>query len=118
MIRHLYLVIVVGHSECGGVAACVKAASGPSSSEAPATPLLRWLTPLIDLARSLNVGSLKSAEAFPLVMRENVKRQVQNVAGTQTIKDAWARGEDVQIHGLTYDLATGTLTEIDSVSGP
>ena len=51
-------------------------------------------------------------------MRENVKRQVQNVAGTQTIKDAWARGEDVQIQGLTYDLATGTLTEIDSVSGP
>ena len=51
-------------------------------------------------------------------MRENVKRQVQNVAETQTIKDAWARGEDVQIHGLTYDLATGTLTEINSVSGP
>jgi carbonic anhydrase len=98
-------VVVVGHTHCGGAAACVKIASAPPS-DPPDIPLIRWLTPLLKLAQSLNVASLESTEAVSLLVKENVKRQVQNLAEMEITKG-------VQIHGLVYDLATGTLANLE-----
>ncbi|KAF9644965.1 carbonic anhydrase [Thelephora ganbajun] len=111
-------VVVVGHSNCGGAAACVKAASAPPPDGPPNTPLLRWLEPLTNLARSLSVNLLPSTEAISLLVTENVKQQVQNVIETETIKEAWARGEDVRIHGWVYDLSTGILSDLGITRGP
>lgn len=47
-----------------------------------------------------------------LLAEENVKQQVENLSEMETIKGAWARGEDVQIHGMIYDLSTGHLTDL------
>ena len=101
--------IVVGHSNCGGALACVRAASAPPQ---PAdNPLFRWLAPLTDLARSLKVDSLDEAEALPLLVRENVRQQLKNLAETDTIKNALKRG-DVQIHGWLYELSSGKLSDL------
>ena len=109
--------LVVGHSNCGGVVACIKAAGGPPPP--PTSPLVRWLTPLADLARSHNIGSLEpSAEAISLLVRESVRQQVQNLTKTETIKEVWAKGLDVQIHGLVYDLSTGRLTDLGITQSP
>ncbi|KAF9643563.1 carbonic anhydrase [Thelephora ganbajun] len=78
-------VVVVEHSNCGGVAACVKAANTPPPGEPPNTPLLRWLESLTNLARLLDVGSLPPTEAHSLLMAENVKQQVQNLTKMETI---------------------------------
>lgn len=101
--------IVVGHSNCGGALACVRAAGAPPQ---PAdNPLLRWLAPLTDLARSLKVDSLDEAEALPLLVRENVRQQLKNLAETDTVKNALKRG-DVHIHGWLYDLSSGKLSDL------
>jgi len=118
LIRHLSLVVVVGHSQCGGAAACLAAASTPPPEEKPNVPLLRWLTPLTNLVRSLDLASLESAEALSLVVKENVRQQVQNLIKTDPIREAWARGEDVQIHGWVYDIPTGTLTDLGVTHAP
>jgi len=102
-VRH---VVVVGHTECGGAKHCLKAAQNPSH-ESPATPLLRWLEPLTQLARSLDLGSLSHEEGLAKLVKSNVMQQVQNLAKTETIKNVWGRGEDLWVHGLIYDLSTG-----------
>jgi carbonic anhydrase len=103
-------VIVVGHSNCGGAAACVKAASAPPQEAT--TPLFRWLTPLANLARSLGVDSLGPEEALSLLVKENVRQQIKNLTETETIKNARARDQHVQIHGWVYELSTGKLSDL------
>ena len=107
----LSLVIVVGHSNCGGAAACVKAVSTPPQETN--TPLLRWLTPLANLARELKVDSLKPDEALSLLVKENVRKQVKNLFESETISKAWARGQLVHIHGWIYELSTGKLVDLE-----
>jgi carbonic anhydrase len=111
-------VIVVGHTECGGAKHCVGAASKPLSLEPPKTPLGRWLEPLTILARDLHLESLPPSEALLTLVKASVKRQVEHLAATETIKAAWGRNENVWIHGLLYDLSTGNLSDLEVSLGP
>ena len=106
------VVIVVGHTECGGAKYCVEESRHAPPIAPPKTPLERWLGPLTTLARDLRLGSLPPSEAVPILVEENVKRQVQNLVETETVKAAWGRGEDVCVRGLVYDLATGRLSDL------
>lgn len=114
-------VVVVGHNECGGAAACLGAAqSSPSICPAvtvpslPAeSPLNTWLDPLTRLAQSLHLSTTPHVEALPVLVEENVKRQVENLA---KIRDAWTKG--VWIHGWVYDIASGTLRDLGISQGP
>ncbi|KAJ7685360.1 carbonic anhydrase [Mycena polygramma] len=126
-------VVVVGHTECGGAAACFGAACSPAFSAsaetciidprlAPDAPLNQWLTPLTKLVASLKLSSVPKAEALPLIVEENVKMQVENLCMAQTIVDAWThksrQGKDVWVHGWVYDLASGQLRDLDISRGP
>jgi len=49
----------------------------------------------------------------------NVIRQVKNVASDVFVQDAWARGQDLSVHGWVYSLANGLVTDLDvTVSKP
>jgi len=49
----------------------------------------------------------------------NVIRQVRNVASDVFVQDAWARGQDLSVHGWVYSLANGLVTDLDvTVSKP
>jgi len=48
-----------------------------------------------------------------LLIEENIKRQVANLAKTETILNAWSKGEDVWIHGLLYDIPQGQLKDLE-----
>jgi carbonic anhydrase len=49
----------------------------------------------------------------------NVIRQVRNVASDVFVQDAWARGQDLAVHGWVYSLATGLVKDLDAtVSRP
>jgi carbonic anhydrase len=37
---------------------------------------------------------------------------VANVCRTTIVEDAWARGEDLTVHGLVYDLEDGLLRDL------
>ncbi|KAJ7775092.1 carbonic anhydrase [Mycena metata] len=126
-------VVVVGHTECGGAAACFGAASSPGFSAsapictidpslAPDAGLNKWLTPLTKHVASLKLSSAPKAEALPLIVEENVKLQVENLSRAQTIVDAWAhkskKGKDIWVHGWVYDLAKGELRDLGVSRGP
>jgi carbonic anhydrase len=123
------LVIVAGHTQCGG---CVGAWNNCVKPPAivPDVPLVRWLTPLIKLADSLGLASKPQAEAVDILVspmscrdpsqlplpvyqvRESVKRQVDNVVQTNIIQGAWANRKDVRVHGFVYELETGKLKDL------
>ncbi|EMD31081.1 hypothetical protein CERSUDRAFT_89485 [Gelatoporia subvermispora B] len=98
-------VVIVGHTHCGGAAACHAAAQAPADPAASGTPLARWLAPLTALARE---GKLGVAE----LVEENVKAQVRNVVRSAVMRGAWEKGRDVWVHGWVYEIGEGTLRDL------
>jgi len=102
-VRH---VIVCGHYGCGGVTAALEGARHGLIDN--------WLRHVADVAET------HSAELAPLAGRErlgrlcelNVVEQVANVCRTTIVEDAWAREEDLTVHGLVYDLEDGLLRDL------
>ena len=49
----------------------------------------------------------------------NVIRQVRNVASDIIVQSAWARAQDVSVHGWIYSLANGLVTDLGvTIGGP
>lgn len=127
---HPGIVVVVGHTECGGCAAGFGACPGYVPGQPTVTipglpsddPINRWLDPLTALAASLHLSAAPKEEALPILVEENVKLQVANLSKASTITNAWAnksaQGKDVFVHGWVFDLATGKLNDLNVTRGP
>jgi carbonic anhydrase len=48
----------------------------------------------------------------------NVLRQVKNVASDVFLQEAWARGQEISVHGWVYSLANGLVTDLCVTVGP
>lgn len=101
-------VIVCGHYGCGGVQAAMESQ--------PHGLVDNWLGHIRDIshrhARRLDaIGA--EADRLRLLCELNVVEQVTNVANTTIMKDAWARGQQLVIHGWIYDIADGLLRDLD-----
>jgi carbonic anhydrase len=48
----------------------------------------------------------------------SVRVQVNNLARTPIIRDAWSRGASVQLHGWVYGLTDGLLHDLHCDVGP
>ncbi|KAG8688710.1 hypothetical protein FRC09_012768 [Ceratobasidium sp. 395] len=114
-------IVIAGHTQCGGAAACHAAAQTLNSAGPPTTPLARWLGPLTDLAASLaqekHDAHDTSAELASLV-DANVRKQVENVVDTDVIQRAWAAGKQVYVHGWVYVIETGTIKDLKITVNP
>jgi carbonic anhydrase len=122
-------VVVVGHTQCGGAAACFEAAQGaagslPVPSASAEAPINRWLAPLKSLASSLDhiVGG-SAAEVLPVLVEENVKVQVKNLCQSDTILSAWStangkRSKPLWVHGWVYEIEKGVLKDLKISQGP
>jgi carbonic anhydrase len=100
-------VIVCGHYGCGGIRA---------SLEKDAHGLIdNWLRHVQDVARAheVKLNAIPSLEARVDKLCElNVIDQVQNVARTTIVQDAWRRGHAVQLHGWVYGLKDGLISDL------
>jgi carbonic anhydrase len=103
-VRH---VIVCGHYGCGGVRA---ARDGSRHGIVD-----NWLRYVIDVAEKHadELAQLADDERrFDRLCELNVAEQVANVCETTIVEDAWARGQDLTVHGLVYGLEDGLLREL------
>ncbi len=109
-------VMVVGHYGCGGVHAV---ASNQSIGLAD-----NWLRHVEDVA--LKHGPLLDAQPGPderdaRLCELNVIEQVGNVCRTTIVRQAWDRGQPIEVHGLVFGLRDGLLrrlgSSVDGVSG-
>jgi len=133
--KHQKIVIIVGHTHCGGVEAALTAVRRvpsphqgepiavlqnlPQSAYTADRPINEWLTPLTNLAISLDLSKAPDNEATEtLLVEESVKAQVLNVSQTWAVQQAWNDGKNVLIHGWVHDVATGRLRDLDITVGP
>jgi len=107
-------IMVVGHYGCGGVAAAVDGRRRGLVDH--------WLHPI----REVWHDHRHELEAIPeerarldRLCELNVIRQVRNVAYDVFLQEAWARGQDLCVHGWVYSLANGLVTDLNvTVDGP
>jgi carbonic anhydrase len=103
-IRHI---IVCGHYGCGGVLAALRDESHGLVDN--------WLRHVQDvyLKHRDQLSALPTETARHRRLCElNVVEQVVNVSQTTIVRDAWARGQAVTVHGWVYDIHDGLLKDL------
>jgi len=107
-------IIVVGHYGCGGVSAAIDGARRGLVDH--------WLHPIREVYREHRQALEAIADQkvrLDRLCELNVIRQVRNVASDVFVQDAWARGQDLHVHGWVYALANGLVRDLDvTVGGP
>jgi carbonic anhydrase len=99
-------VIACGHYGCRGVLAALRG-DGPGLSS-------DWLRHLQDV-RTRHSGCMPAGDgerAAELLCELNVIEQVTNVARTGIVREAWARGQHLQLHGWIYGLHDGLIKDL------
>jgi len=110
---HVRHIIVCGHYGCSGVHAAL---TGRKVGLAD-----NWLRHIQDVGEKHGtyLGSI-SAEAnkHDALCELNVMEQVKNVCQTTAVRDAWARGQSLAVHGWIYGVDNGLLRDLEaSVDG-
>jgi carbonic anhydrase len=103
-VRHI---IVCGHYGCGGVGAALRGDRLGLSDN--------WLRHVQDVAQK-NAQSLENVpegQAIDRLCELNVIEQASNVSRTTIVRDAWARGQELAIHGWIYGLHGGLLQDLN-----
>ncbi|MFC0679287.1 carbonate dehydratase [Lysobacter korlensis] len=103
-VRHI---MVVGHYGCGGVLAALEGRRVGLADN--------WVRHVGDVAdkhrRCLHeIGS--AGLQHDRLCELNVLEQAMNVAQTTIVQDAWARGQDLTVHGWVYSLRNGLVHDL------
>jgi len=110
-VRHI---LVVGHYGCGGVAAAVDGVRRGLVDH--------WLHPIRELDREHRheLDALSDFRArLDRLCELNVVQQVRNVASDVFVREAWARAQELQVHGWVYSIADGLVKDLGiAVSRP
>lgn len=102
-------VIVCGHYGCGGVIAAL--------GNAQLGLIDNWLRNIKDVYRRHEAELDAIADENQRVNRlceYNVLAQVENVCHTSTIQNAWARGQELNVHAWIYSVRNGLIKDLRS----
>ncbi len=106
-------IVICGHYGCGGVAA--------SLEEQSHGLIDNWLEHIRNVYR-LHAQELDAISDKPeLVSRLcelNVVEQTHNVCNTTIVKEAWARDQELAVHGIVYSIQNGILKDLLVRHGP
>jgi carbonic anhydrase len=102
-VEHL---MVVGHYGCGGVQAALSNVRVGLSDN--------WLRHIKDVRdrHSALIERKAPTQRLDVLCELNVIEQVMNVAQSTVVQDAWARGQDLTLHGWIYGLRDGLLQDL------
>jgi carbonic anhydrase len=105
-------VMVVGHYGCGGVQAALD-----NVRIGLADNWIRHIQDVRDRHRQL-LNSLPEAKRLDALVELNAIEQVVNVCQSTVLQDAWARGQQISVHGWVYGVHDGLLQDLKiTVSG-
>lgn len=101
-------VIVCGHYGCNGVKAAME--------DRQLGLVDNWLRHIRDIYAQFKdeLDQIPNEQKrFDRLVELNVMQQVLNVCHTTIVQKAWQRGQPLWIHGWVYDIATGSLKDLD-----
>jgi carbonic anhydrase len=100
-------VIVCGHYGCGGVRAAL--------DDAKFGLIDNWLRHVQDVVKMHRAELDRIAEdeaRFDRICELNVIEQAMNICETTILQDAWARGQELSVHGWVYRLHDGIIRDL------
>jgi len=99
-VRH---VIVCGHYGCAGVHAAI--------DDTAVGAVDHWLSGIRDLWEQHrdDLADLDTAAAEARLCELNVQEQVRSLCRTTVMKEAWNRGQAIDVHGWIYGIEDGLL---------
>ncbi|MEO8297055.1 MAG: carbonate dehydratase [Burkholderiales bacterium] len=99
-------IIVVGHSNCGGVQAAL--------NNQRAGLVDNWLRHVQDVRNQHGpfLGVVPTEHRVNALCELNVLEQARNVCRTTVVEDAWQRRQPVVVHGWVYGLHNGLLADL------
>lgn len=100
-------VIVCGHYGCGGLLAALRGEQMGLVDN--------WLCHVQDIyaKHRSRIEQLKDESMkYDLFCRLNVIEQVANVSRTTIVRNAWARGQTLTVHGWIYSISDGLLHDL------
>jgi carbonic anhydrase len=100
------LVLVLGHSGCGAVSACLP--EGAPAIEGSLGVLLREIAPAVERATGAGGDPLENAIRF------NVEHAVERLRASEPVLAPRVRAGELEVVGGLYDLATGEVRLLDS----
>lgn len=107
--------IVMGHSQCGGVAGCHAMCSGQAPELDEATSFVgRWM----DILRPgyERVKDLPADQQIPALERAAVEVSLDNLMTFPFVASA-VEAEELTLHGLLHDIRDGQLWSLDGKGG-
>ena len=102
-------IIVCGHYGCSGVSAAVKGERVGLADN--------WLRHVQDVHAKHERIVAREPDVLSRIARVcelNVIEQVANVCLTTIVRDAWERGQELNVHGWVYGLKDGLLRDLDT----
>lgn len=110
-VRHI---IVTGHYGCGGVRAAMQ--------DQQLGLIDHWLRPIRD-TYDRNADTLADMideyRRLNALCEMNVREQVMNLAKTTIVQNAWARGQELKLHGWIYGISNGLVRDLGvGIDGP
>jgi carbonic anhydrase len=106
-------IIVVGHSNCGGVKSALL--------DTRVGLVDNWLRHVQDVRNHHLewLEQLHPEQRVNALCELNVLEQARNACQTTVVQDAWARGQQIAVHGWVYGLHNGLLEDLCiNVSAP
>jgi carbonic anhydrase len=100
-------IIICGHYGCGGVLAALR--------NDKLGLIDNWLRHIQDVRwkHREEIDALETeAQRHRRLCELNVTEQVVNVSQSTVVRDAWARGQELAVHGWIYDIADGLLRDL------
>ncbi|KKW66799.1 carbonate dehydratase [Lampropedia cohaerens] len=104
---HVEHLMVVGHYGCGGVYAALT-----DQRVGLADNWIRHVKDVRDKHWKL-LEQVPEARRHDALCELNAIEQVLNVAHTTVVKDAWANGQKLILHGWCYHLTNGLITDLE-----
>lgn len=101
-------VIVCGHYGCGGVQAAMTNKSFGLIDN--------WIRHIKDVYRlhAVELDTIEDQKSrFNRFVELNVVEQVNDLAKTSILQNAWSNGQEVDVHGWVYDVADGIIQDLD-----
>ena len=111
-VKHL---IVMGHSGCGGVKACLDQSV---AIQTEAKFISRWMSMLDDARLTVLASHQMASQAEKLKALEmaGVKTSIKNLRTFPFVHDLEAKGR-LNLHGAYFDIASGTLSVLNHSRG-
>ncbi len=108
-------IVVVGHSGCGGIRACL---DHEAARQSEAQFITNWMS-MLDSARDKvtadHIGQ-PAPELRAALEREGIKTSLANLRTFPCVATLESRGR-MALHGTHFDIATGTLSVLNQATG-